>query len=313
MFLLLENGNYLLLEDGGRIILDTYTPPEALTRPVSFATTTLLSYYQWLDNWLLQNNAAYTNVTTQLYYQPDSRLSNTKVAYAAPFKSMVWDAGVTGAQILSSVSGSIGTVSRGGPESMTVDFENGRVIMNASVGPSAIVSGSYAFKDFNLYFANQSQEDIVFTNKYQLNSRFARPASVPPTPHAMTTPCIFISNNFNENKNFAFGGLYNTSMTIGLTVLAETLAQLESVMSVILDSKQQSFPALSALWPLQFNGDYKGAGYNYETIKVQYGQPSNLYTIHDVRASKVGDGVKINQSVFVGLIDVTVQKVRGIR
>lgn len=278
----------------------------------TFSTTTLLSVYQWLDNKILQDGQAYTNTTTRLYYKPDERLGANFVTYQSPFKSFVWDSGVSGASIITSISGSFGTLSRG-QSGMMVDYENGRVIMPASFGTDKIVSGSYAFKDFNVYFANQSQESIVFTNKYYLNSRFNRQINQTPPPYDMVTPAIFISNTHSENQNFAFGGVYNTSSIIGLTVLAENLNQLEGVLSLMVDSKHENFPQLDkSVWPLNFYGDFK-SGYNYEGIIDQYGDPSNLYIISDVKATKVNDMAKINESIFVGLVDLTVQKVRRIR
>lgn len=278
----------------------------------TFSTITLLSFYQWLDNKILQDGQAYTNTTSRFYYKPDERLGANFVAYHAPFKSFVWDSGVSGASIITSISGNFGSLSRG-QSGMMVDYENGRVIMPASFGTDKIISGSYAFKDFNVYFANQSQEVMVFTNKYYLNSRFNRQVTQTPPAYDMVSPAIFISNTYSENKNFALGGLYNTSSTITLTVMAENLNQLEGVLSIMTDSKDENFPQLNKnTWPLNFYGDFK-SGYNYETILNQYGDPSNLYMISDVKATKVNDNVKINESMFIGLVDLTVEKIRKIR
>jgi len=276
-----------------------------------FSTTTLLSFHQWLDNWLLQRGQAYTNTSSRLYYQPDSRLPSNLVSYAAPFKSFVHDSGVGGAHILNAVSGSIGTIGRG-QSGMMVDFVNGRVLLDSSVGQAATISGSYAFKDFNLYFANQSQERMVFTNKYYLNSRFARPIAPPPPPYDMVTPCIFISNVTEENEPGAFGGSYITKNKIYLNILTDNQAQMEGAMSVIMDSEQSSFPQLSpAQWPLNSYGDYK-SGYNYEQIKEQYCLPGNLYTISDVRTLTFPDKVRTDQSLFIGLAHLTVERNRSI-
>jgi hypothetical protein len=65
------------------------------------------------------------------------------------------------------------------------------------------------------------------------------------------------------------------------------------------------------LWPLGPLGDVK-SGYNYQTIKEEYGQPRNLYTINEVTATKVGDNLKIDESVFVGLIDLKIERPRSI-
>jgi len=277
----------------------------------SFSTITLLSFSQWLDNWLLANGQAYTNTVSRFYHQADTSLPASTVAYASPFKSFVWDSGVSGANILESISGSNGVISRG-QSGMMVDFVNGRVLLDSAVGTAATISGSYAFKDFNLYFANQSQERMVFSNKYYLNSRFARPVTGIPPAYDMVTPCIFISNVAEENEPMGFGGLYNTKTHITLNIMAETIPQLQGAMSLITTAEQVNFPQLNTnVWPLNSYGDYK-SGYNYQTILGQYGQGNNLYTITDISASTFGDGVKIDESVFCGIVEMVVERQRTI-
>lgn len=278
-----------------------------------FATTTLLSVYAWLDNLLLQKGQAYTNVTTQFYYQPDARLGTGFVTYQAPFMSFVWDSGVSGATIFNTVSGTTNgvpfTLSRGQSGMMT-DFVNGRVILPASFGTTAVVSGSYAFKDFNIYFANQSQERMLFSNKYYLNSRFALTGR--PPAYDMVTPAIFITNGNSENLNWAMGGVYNTTFTIALNVLAENMSQLEGALSILNDQKDASIPQLgTATWPLNFYGDYKPSGWNYQNEIAQYGTPGNLYFISKVRCSKASDYAKFDEAILLGLCDLTIQRVRA--
>jgi hypothetical protein len=280
----------------------------------SFSETTLNSFYQWLDHRIVtQGQAFYTN-TSQYRYQADSTLGVGYVAYAAPIKSFVWDSGIAGATVATTVTGSFGVLSRG-QSGMMMDYVNGRVILPASFGTNATISGSYSFKEMNVYYANQSQERMVFTNKYYLNSRFNRTtASNTPPPYAMVTPCVFISAVTAENEAWAFGGVYNTVFNVTVNVLAENLSQLEGVLSIMEDSKKGYFPQLDpAAWPLNSYGDFKnGTGYSYDALVAQNGQPGNLYTIEEVKTSKVGDGIKINQSVFLGIADFKLVKPRSI-
>lgn len=281
----------------------------------SFSETTLNSFYQWLDNQILSKGQAFYQTTSQFLYQPDPTLGAGYVAYAAPIKSLVWDSGIPGANVITGISGSFGALSQG-QSGMMIDYVNSRVILPASFGTSAVISGSYSFKELNVYYANQSQEKMVFTNKYYLNSRFNRtPATSTPPPYTMVTPCIFITNAMTENEPWAFGGVYKTVFHITLNVLAENLSQLEGVLSIMEDSKQAYFPQLGPnQWPLDSFGALKGgSGYSYSALVAQNGQPGNLYTIEDVKTSKVGDGIKINESVFVGQVDLTISKPRSIR
>ena len=282
----------------------------------SFSNITLLSFSQWFTNRLQQDGQAYFNTSSRLYYQPDTRLPAGYVAYASPFRSWVYDSGVSGAVIADRISGSLGIGGTGavlrGQSGLQIDYTNGRVILPSTVGTNAVISGSYAVTELNTYFGNQSAERMVFTDKYYLNSRFNRPITGIPPANDMVTPCVFVTNLGGENDNWAFGGLYNTKMDVRLIVMAETLNQLEGTLSLATDAMDANFPQLPPyLWPLNPLGDVK-SGYNYQTVKEQYGQPGNLYMITDVTATKVGDGVKIDESVFVGLIDLKIERPRSI-
>ncbi len=285
---------------------------------VTFATTTLLSFYQWMDNYLLQNAQAYTNYSSQFFYQPDPTLGPGYIAFASPFKSFVWDSGVSGAAIFNGISGAFGTLNRGQSGVMT-DFINGRVIIPSTLlSQNAVVSGSYSFKDFNIYFANQTQEKMVFTDKYYLNPRFNNSATgAPPIQwnektlaYNMVTPCIFLSNVGQENPERAIGGLFDTTMQIKANVMAEDMGQLEGAMSYFADSLNAVFPHLHTnVWPLNSYGDYK-SGYNYQTVLEQYNTAANQFMITKVQSFKLSDSVKIDEGVFLGEIVFTVSKPR---
>lgn len=286
----------------------------------SFSTITCLSFAQFLDNRLCQDAQAYFNTSSRLYYQPDTRLSG-HVAYASPFRSWVCDSGVSGALIGGVVSGSLGLGGTGqlvrGQSGMVVDYNNGRVIFPASVGTGARISGSYAVKELNVYFPNQSAERMVFTNKYALNSRFARPITGIPPPYDMVTPCIFVTDTAAENEPWALGGLYNTKRHISCYVMAENPAQLQGALGSLADSLDSVFPQLpTAAWPLNVSGDYKGgSGYNWEAVKTQYCNPGTLFSITSARVSKVGDGsaMSTDQSLWLGMADIVVEKTRTLR
>lgn len=367
-----------------------------------FSTTALLSFYQWMDNYLLQKGQAYTNHTSQLYYQPDSTLGTGYIAFAAPFKSFVWDSGVSGVTMFNAVSGyffdtslfsgTVGTppyttaifpqvsisggslvplqltlndgsyfsivsgtgivsgqsiffpdniaqtgalrisgatsghtdlsfiidgtptVIRRGSQGMMTDFVNGRVLIPSYLLLSnAVLSGSYAFKDFNIYFANQAADRATFTNKPYLNSRFNRqPTGIPPA-YNMVAPCIFLSNDGEENPDWALGGKYDTTFRFKASVMAESLGQLEGAMSYFRDSVNCVFPQLeTSVWPLNSYGDFK-SGYSYQEVLGQYSTPSNQFMVTDVKTRKVSDSVKINEEMFLGEITFEVSKPRYIR
>lgn len=282
-------------------------------------TQTLISFHLWLDNYISNKGQGYITTTSQFIYQNDPALPNY-VSYVAPFRSFVCDSGVSGATIMNSVSGAFGVLNRG-DSGMMIDYQNGRILLPSSLGTNLNITGTYSFKEINIYKANETQEKLVFSNKYYLNPRFdnAPITGVPPltwnpkiNSYDMVTPCVFVGLSQTENKNWALGGLYNTNYNFELSIMAETYSQLEGTLSLLADSYQKWIPMLSpADWPLNFYGDFKNnSGYNYQNLSTQKGDPSNLYFVSSAKVSKVGDIAKIDQSVFVGVAQITLEKPR---
>jgi hypothetical protein len=206
------------------------------------------------------------------------------------------------------------TVIRRGDQGMMTDFVNGRILIPSNLLlPNAVLSGSYSFKDFNLYFANQAADRTVFTDKYYLNSRFGRPITGIAPPYSMVAPLMFLSNVGESNKGWSLGGKYDTTLEIKANIVAETLGSLESALCYCSDSVNSVFPQLEVnTWPLNNFGDFK-SGYNYQTILSQYSTPANQFMITKVRTRKISDTVKINETMFLGEATFTVSKPRYTR
>lgn len=369
----------------------------------AFSNNALLSFYAWLDNRLLQEGQMFTNTAGELYKQAavDPVLGNAYAIYATPFRSIVWDASVSGAnqfaisgfvfdtgaytasggdQLYTSVlfpqiratgydtslqvdlsfpayvtlpsgggllsgnsvffddrytatgavrlsglnsgryddftftfTGAPTTLQRG--HGVVFDYENGRAIMPAAtLTPTTRISGSYAFKDFNVYLPNALAEHMRYTDKPYLNSRFNRALSGVPDAREMTTPCIVISDSQMANALKGLGGTYETTMSVRLDVFAENLSQLENALSLIRDAKDLCFPQITReQWPLQPSGDVKSAPYSYQTLYNSLYTPSNLFNITKVRCMKGSDSTAVDQSIFLGRADVTIERQRRLR
>lgn len=269
------------------------------------------SFFFWAQNALLNEAQAYINYSSKLYYQPDQRLGSSYVTYSAPFKQWVYDQGVQGAFVCSGVSGSVNLNQN--QSGLRVDYDNGRVILPASFGTGLNISGSYAFKEFNFYLSNETEEEILTTNKFYLNSRFNQNPTGKLPPYSIVTPAIFINTLASSNKGFALGGEKQTNTRLSVIVMAETAAQINGVISFFND-KCHKFIPYHSFDPIGPWGDIKTgefpSGYNYNQIKSQYGVPGNFLYIESVRGSKLSDSFKGNERNFVGLIDFELSKER---
>jgi len=259
-----------------------------------------LGFLLWADNFLCNRAQAYTTHTSRLYYTPDDRLHESKIAYASPFKGWVYDSGVQGAYIPSSISGSLGTLTEG-QSGLQFDYENGRVILNSGVGTNLNLTGTYSFKDFNIYPTNEGLEQIIVENKYYLNSRFDRTQTGIP-PYDFVTPAIFVNFSTVSNKPFAFGGLQLSQPTASMVVLAEEPWQLQGVINTFVDAAEKYFPLVEAsIDPINESGALR-SGYNYTNIAASR-PASDLVRIDSVRGSRLTDSIKTNEGLYVGLID----------
>ena len=143
------------------------------------------SFALWLDHYLVHCGEAYSNKQGELYYMPDERLPmypddpvNGLVSYNSEYKQWVYDSDITGAVIPSGVyidtgDGAYNFCERG-QSGLSLDFENGRVLFDGIFFPTNYadlrISGDFSVKDINIYLADDTEENLVIQNKYNLET-----------------------------------------------------------------------------------------------------------------------------------------------
>lgn len=278
----------------------------------------LCSVFLWAQWKLQQYGQAYINVTTPLYYTADPRLPAGWVGYSAPFKSWVYDSGVSGAYILQNVSGGSNVLDRS--SGVHIDYANGRVILPSSYGTNLTLSGSYAMCEVNIYTSNETEDQILTQTKNYLNPRYMGAATGGIAPYVFATPAMFVNTIHQLTDAYQFGGLNDCTTTFSFVILAESNYQLQALLSVFRDTRYQYIPMLTinqdpldgfGAYQMEAGGDTKGgSGYNYVSYIGQYGTPGNLIYIKDVHTSKVSDRVQMNPLYFGGVVDIDVGFVR---
>lgn len=271
----------------------------------------------WFDNYLLSKGQAYTNMTgVNFYNYSDDRLDASYQVYGSPYKQWVSDSSILGATIPDGVT--VGNTPSGqysqgitGRDGMFMDFENGRVLVESS-NPNYDITCDFAVKDFNIYFTNETEDDLIAERKHVVNSRLPRPEESFIDPYDQVLPAIFISTSTAQNKDFAFGGMEETTITSTAAILAEDSYQLDGVLSIFADSKNECVPVI----PMQehpyneFN-DLKSGSYNYKDLADEYKNSNKLY-INNVTTSKLTDRARksLTNDIFVGFIDFEIQQHR---
>lgn len=269
----------------------------------------MTSFLLWFDNYLLQEGEAYSNKTGTLHYFDDSRLPSSYKAYASPYKQWVTDSSVTGSTNPTIPTSFMGS---GRSDDIIFDFENGRIIETGNAfGETAVITGTFAVKDFNVYLTNDTEEDLILERKFVNNSRYDD-AESGIKPYDQAVPAIFVNNEFVQNNPFAFGGEDETQMTIKAVVLAENEYQLDGVLSIFADSTRQNVTLVPFTgYPITEYGDLKDDVFNYTGMIESYKSSRPLY-INDVTVSKLSDRAKkqVIGDLKVGFIDFDVHQHR---
>jgi hypothetical protein len=267
------------------------------------------SFMLWFDNYLLKKGEAYSNKSGVFYYYADDRLDDRFKAFGSPYKQWVNDSSITGATIPSGVhvNGTFQPRSSG----LLLDFTNGRSLISGAAS-SASVSGSFAVKDFNIYFTNDNEEDLIVDKKYNPNSRVFSAATSYIEPYDNAVPAIFISSQSINNDPFAFGGEDTTKIQMKALVMAENSYQLDGALSIFADSFNEVFPSIPFSGnPTTEYGDVKNGSYSYDSLKNQYNSEP-LFFIEEVVTSKLSDKARksLANDLFIGFIDFEIHQQR---
>ena len=115
-----------------------------------------------------------------------------------------------------------------------------------------------------------------------------------------------------KNKGFSFGGMEETTVTIVATVMSEDSFELDGVLSIFADSRNEILPVIPiSEHPFNEFNDLKSGDYNYQTLAKQYKNCNGLY-INEVTTSKLTDRARksLANDIFVGFIDFEIKQHR---
>jgi hypothetical protein len=275
------------------------------------------SFTLWFDNFLLTKGQAYTNTTGEFFNYSDERLPNVYSVFGSQYKQWVTDSSIAGANIPSGIY--VGNSFYGRATGVDnsdaqriLDFDNGRALISG-LPKNSTVTGSFAVKDFNVYYSNDTEEDLIVEKKFMLNRRVAsnqQPSYVEPYDQAV--PAIYICNASSRNEPFAFGGMDQTITNINAVVIAENPYQLDGALSIFTDSSDEVIVNIPfEEYPYTEYGDLKSGYYNYQDLRNKYINDSKFF-VERVVTSKMADKARksLVNDLYVGFIDFNVSMMR---
>ena len=267
-----------------------------------FTTSLML----WFDNFLLSKGEAFSNKTGSFYYYEDPHLHSTYKAYGSPYKQWVTDSSISSATVPTGVF--VGGVISGRSAGVKLDFENGRALLNHS-STSLNVTGSFAVKDFNVYYTNDTEDDLIVEEKYTVNSRLPGASQGAIDPYDQVVPAIFLSNETMSNKGFALGVMEETTVPANAVGLAADSYQLDGVLSIFADSHNETFNQIPMSGhPMNEYADLKDGTYSYTDLAATHSANRPFY-IENVTTSKLADKARksLANDLFVGFVDFDIQ------
>ena len=261
------------------------------------------SFKEFLHFSLVKELEAFRNVNAPLFLTNPARKFYGKDVYGSPYAQWLYDSSISGAQIPSGV----GSLNRG-VSGLSIDFKNGRVLVNSGVPITGSVPVS--LPDFNIYVTTTPIQKIFMENKFEYAPYLKAPTSAIKAD-SIIAPCIFVSYTSTENKPFQLGGVESTNFSIQVAVFADNLHHLMGVQKIIRDMSDRVFPTLS-LTPFNELNDLKYGYWDYTLVQQLNGNQENLIHINDT-SFRILDLDYVNEkhpNILVGLGNVSISKFR---
>lgn len=264
------------------------------------------SMIMWMDNILLKKGEAFQNYNSQFY--PITNIYNGFYTYGLPFKQVVSDSSISGANLLSGVYVNNSFIQVGQSGLSGINPNQGQVYFTGNQAGKTL-SGTYAVKDFNIYLTNQPEEELLFESEYRTRPK----TSITATGLALesiTYPCIFLKNNGGVNEPFALGGQDQTFMEIRAVVLADNMFNLDAVCSILKDTARRYVPLITNS-PFNTFGALNSGYYNYNTLTSGINLSSDAFYITEVNISKIfANFSPKNTQVFPAFVDFRLSNIR---
>ena len=279
-----------------------------------FNNIVMSSMLFWFDNKLLSKGEAYANYSSN-FYEIDSQYFGY-YTYGAPFKQMIVDSSISGANIISGVYIN-NTFNKIGEGSLTgINSSQGHLYFTLPISnPGSTISGNYAVKDFNIFLTSETEEDLLFETHFQLNPKTTQnPTGLP--LNAETYPVVYLKYQGGDNEPLAFGGLDKTNINVRAIVLSDTIFKLDAMTSIFRDTARSYMPLIyENEMPYNQLGSVQAGHFNYNILTQNKLMDGDYLYIDNVYVSKIDNRFinsynKLNPNVFTAFIDFELSKNR---
>lgn len=278
-----------------------------------FENILMSSMTLWFDHTLLKKGEAFSNHNSLFY--PITNIYNGYYSYGAPFKNLIRDESITGANIISGVYINNTFITTGVSGLVSINADQGQLYFDVDQSNSTI-SGNYAVKDYGIHLTNENEERILFETKFNLNPKTTEnPTGLP--INAQTYPAIYLKNNGGNNEPLAFGGLDSTNINVRTIVISDSMFSMDALTSIFKDVVRTYIPLIQPN-EMPFNSlNGLKTRYNYDILTTgKAGSSSSVY-IKNVYVSKNvtnrGQYQDLNPDAISAFVDFELEAYRNPR
>lgn len=272
-----------------------------------FDNIIMTSMLFWLDRAVITRGQAFTNYQSVFY--PLSNMYYGYYTYGAPFKQMIVDCSISGANIISGVYLNNNFITIGQSGLSGINATEGQLYFSQPINnPSVALSGNYAVKDFNMYLTSKTEEAILFETAYQINPKtYQNPTGLP--VGSETYPVIYLKYQGGKNKPLAFGGFDQTVSNVRAIVLSDTVFNLDAVTSIMRDTSRQLVPLMyPSDMPFDALNTVTGHCFNYINATKNKSVDNEYVYINEVNISKSDTRISnatstLNRNVYSAFVD----------
>jgi hypothetical protein len=257
------------------------------------------SYLLWFDNYYLKKSEAYSVKTGSFTYYDDDRLPDGFNSFGSQYKQMVYDSSLPNVVVPNGfyVNEIYTPVEQ---DKYIIDFDNGRFIADG-ISSSSNITGSFTVKDINVYYTNDTEENVVLNVQESINQSVDNKHEFY-SPYQQKLPAIYLSNEYMYNRPFAFGGFNKTVTRAKAIAITNNSYELDSIISIFADSYNEVFSLLEFDdHPLNEYGGLKNNYYSYQELNKN----KPLVYVDNIYTAKLSDRVKQNllKDLYIGFID----------
>jgi hypothetical protein len=266
---------------------------------VHFDHQVFSSFRLFVDNRIAHSGQAYFNTTGRFYPSVSNR--SGIFTYACPYKGLINDSSVSGANVMSGVYLNGNYISVGTSGLQEINHYAGTVSFSYQPSP-ANITGSFSVKEVAVETSVSKEDSLVFETKFFPQPKYSQQfTGIPQNSYPL--PIVFLKNRGSDIKPFAIGGTDLDEKSIRAIVIADNEFALDAVCGILRDTHYRRFSFVTP--PLNVRGGYTGTEYNYSRLASGVGP-----LIKSVSVSYIGNGQGMHNNYSVAFVDFKINHVR---